>query len=58
MKYNCNTKKFYITIRQEIREEKGVNMKIGNILEEISEVMDFFFTTIEYMMLRLSEKVL
>lgn len=33
-------------------------MKIGNILEEISEVMDFFFTTIEYMMLRLSEKVL
>jgi hypothetical protein len=33
-------------------------MKIRKILEELNEVMDSLFTTIEYMMLRLGEKVL
>ncbi len=33
-------------------------MTIRNILHEMREVLEFFFTTIEYMMLKLNEKVL
>ncbi len=33
-------------------------MTFGNILREINNSFELFFTTIEYMMLKLNEKVL
>jgi len=58
LKYYCSTKKFYITIWVSNKKKKGFNMTFRNILEIISESFELFFTTIEYMMLKLNERVL